>query len=213
MDSELRVEIGIRGPGECPVAAVSADTKIPVTSVSRASIPDRTGSVAEEFIIEGKATPRHEAATRIATYDAHEVYRFRRSRDQSCVCEHIEAFGYPVSEIHAADGTLYVSFHAPDLETIQEITNALQERFSGIHLRTLTQFDEDSKADLVFVDRGRLTARQREVLQTAYDMGYFDHPKGANASEVADTLEISSSTFSEHLSAAQRKVLDALLTN
>lgn len=212
MGSGLRVEVGVSGPGECPVAAVSTDTETPVTSVSRASIPDGTGHIAEEFTIEGAATPRHEDVSRIATYDAHEVYRFRRSRGRGCVCENIEAFGYPVSEIHAADGTLYVAFHAPDIETIQEIVTALQERFSGIHLRQLTRSDEDSGADPIFVDRSRLTARQREVLQTAYDMGYFEHPKGANAGEVADALEISPSTFSEHLAASQRKVLDAILT-
>ena len=63
----------------------------------------------------------------------------------------------------------------------------------------------------MFVDRGRLTDRQREVLQTAYDMGYFDHPKRANASEVAAALDISPSTFTEHLAVAQQKILEAIL--
>jgi len=211
MDSELQVEVGVSGPGECPVAAVSAGSETDVTSVRRASIPDGHGRFAEEFTAEGAATPRDEGISRIATYDTGAVYRFRRARDQHCVCEDVEAFGYPVSEIHATDGTLYVSFHAPDVETVREIVSGLQDRFSGIHLRKLTRCGEGSGADLALVDRSRLTARQREVLRTAHDMGYFEHPKGANAGEVADDLDISPSTFSEHLAAAQRKLLDAVL--
>jgi len=42
-------------------------------------------------------------------------------------------------------------------------------------------------------------------------MDCFDHPKGANAGEVADALDISRSTFAEHLSAAQSKLFDAVL--
>ena len=44
-------------------------------------------------------------------------------------------------------------------------------------------------------------------------MGYFDHPKGANAGDVADALDISRSTFTEHLAAAQTKLLEAVLKN
>jgi predicted DNA binding protein len=67
------------------------------------------------------------------------------------------------------------------------------------------------ESDLVTVDRSELTERQREVLTTAYEAGYFDHPKGANAGEVAESLGIDRSTFSEHIAAAQRKLLSTLL--
>jgi predicted DNA binding protein len=56
-----------------------------------------------------------------------------------------------------------------------------------------------------------LTDRQIEVLVTAYRAGYFQRPRGATGAEVADDLAISSSTFSQHLRAAQRKLLGALL--
>ncbi|MFW6000412.1 MAG: helix-turn-helix domain-containing protein, partial [Halorubrum sp.] len=56
-----------------------------------------------------------------------------------------------------------------------------------------------------------LTDRQCEVLRTAYRMGYFERPRDANASEVADALDISPSTFAEHLATAQRKLLEEAL--
>ena len=63
----------------------------------------------------------------------------------------------------------------------------------------------------MFVNRGKLTDRQREVLQTAYKMGYFERPKRANATEIAAELDISQSTFTEHLVTAQRKILEDVL--
>ena len=54
--------------------------------------------------------------------------------------------------------------------------------------------------------------RQREVVRTAY-MGYFEYPKGANAGEVAAALDISRSTFAEHLAAATGKLFGAVLVD
>lgn len=55
-----------------------------------------------------------------------------------------------------------------------------------------------------------LTDRQQEVLVTAYETGYFDRPRETTGAEVADQPGISASTFSQHLRAAQRKLLTAL---
>ncbi len=56
-----------------------------------------------------------------------------------------------------------------------------------------------------------LTDRQREVLETAYDGGFFERPKDANSDELAARLDITRSTFLQHLRAAERKLLDAVL--
>ena len=42
-------------------------------------------------------------------------------------------------------------------------------------------------------------------------MGYFEYPRESNASEVAAALDIEPSTFTQHLNAAQTKLLDELL--
>ncbi|WP_455429089.1 helix-turn-helix domain-containing protein [Haloarcula regularis] len=65
----------------------------------------------------------------------------------------------------------------------------------------------------MLVDRGQLTDRQREVLETAVEMGYFEYPKGANAGEVAEALDITVSTFAEHLAAAETKLLGSIVEN
>jgi len=55
-----------------------------------------------------------------------------------------------------------------------------------------------------------LTARQRAALETAHAAGYYDWPRTAAAADIADALDISQSTLSEHLRAAERKLFAAL---
>lgn len=56
-----------------------------------------------------------------------------------------------------------------------------------------------------------LTDRQREVLETAVDGGFFERPKEHNSEELAARLDITRSTFCQHLRTAQRKVFDEVL--
>lgn len=56
-----------------------------------------------------------------------------------------------------------------------------------------------------------LTDRQREVLELAHELGYFDHPKRANKGDVAAELGVTTSTVSEHLSMTQRKLMESIL--
>jgi CheY-like chemotaxis protein len=55
-----------------------------------------------------------------------------------------------------------------------------------------------------------LTARQREVLETAYHAGYYEWPHEASSEEVADLLGIAQPTFAEHFWAAQQRIADHL---
>lgn len=57
-----------------------------------------------------------------------------------------------------------------------------------------------------------LTDRQLEVLQTAYEMGFYDVPREATTADVADTIGIDTGTVSEHLQRAERNILSQQLT-
>ena len=58
--------------------------------------------------------------------------------------------------------------------------------------------------------RNRLTSRQVEILRAAYEAGYYEWPRGCIGKEAASGLGISSATFSEHVHAAERKLLALL---
>jgi len=55
-----------------------------------------------------------------------------------------------------------------------------------------------------------LTDRQREVLRTAYEHGFFESPRSTTGVELADLLGVSQPTVTHHLREAQRRLFDAL---
>lgn len=56
-----------------------------------------------------------------------------------------------------------------------------------------------------------LSSRQSEVLELAYEEGYFDWPRNTDAETLADQLDISHATFLEHLRKAEKKIIDQVV--
>jgi DNA-binding CsgD family transcriptional regulator len=52
-----------------------------------------------------------------------------------------------------------------------------------------------------------LTDRQREVVETAYEMGFYDVPREVSTEAIAAELGVDSSTVAEHLQRAERNLL------
>lgn len=206
-------EVCVGDPSICQVAALSGRSG-PITGVTRASSPDDSGDVVEEFTHRGESdfhwADDPEAET-VFSYGEETVYRFSRDPDQGCVCEIVERSGCTVRQIRAVDESLVITFLAIDLETIRSVVSDLRERHGGVSVRRLTRSADDDAAATAIVDLNALTDRQHETIATAYRMGYFEHPKDASAAEVAEELGIAIPTFTEHLAAAQRKLLDELL--
>ncbi|MFB6196541.1 MAG: helix-turn-helix domain-containing protein [Haloplanus sp.] len=216
MGSGIRAELKVDADGTCPITRAAADAGTSSFSISRATGSATSETVTEEFMLEDEglsAAPQlDEDLETVFTYGSRTVYRFERPREQGCPCDCIEQFDCPVVDVHTRDGMLYLVFHAADMTELQTVITTLREQYPSVDIRRLLRSRGDrGDHDLVFVDRGLLTERQREVLRTAHRMGYFDHPKGANAGEVSDALDISRSTFTEHLAAAQTKLLNAVL--
>jgi predicted DNA binding protein len=149
---------------------------------------------------------------RLFDYGDCAVYEFDRNGQSPCFCDAVESRMGPVTDVVATDGTLRVTVHADDVDALRDVLRDLTETFGDVSLDSLVRADADGAgADVVPVDRSRLTDRQREVLETAFEMGYFDYPRDSNATAVAADLEIEPSTFSEHLAVAQRKLLESVL--
>lgn len=212
MVSGIRATVKFSAPDGCPIARVSASTSRPIDQVSTSiSLSGATESVTE-FLAETDATNDTDDAEPIFSYGATDLYRTSHDGDERCPCECLGEFGCPVHRYVADDGDLTLVFHAEDFEQLQDVMAALRDRFPSVDVQRLLQPPlEGTQQEKVFVNRGRLTDRQREVLQIAYERGYFERPKRANATELAAELDISQSTFTEHLVTAQRKILDDVL--
>lgn len=214
MGSGIRAEVTVDADGTCPISRAATEAGTETVSISR-SVSPTSGTVTEEFMLEGSGADDTDVTADMSTvfsYGSKAVYRFDRELGHGCPCECIEQFDCPVVDIHTRDGRLYLVFHASDMEQLRAAIDALREQYSSVDIqRLLREQGDDAESDLVFVDRSALTARQREVLETAHRMGYFTHPREANASEVATALDISPSTFAEHLALAQSKLLETIL--
>ncbi|MFB6153412.1 MAG: helix-turn-helix domain-containing protein [Halodesulfurarchaeum sp.] len=211
MNAGIRAKLRIGNLDTCPIASVS-DEGVECYNVSKRVEPE-SGRVTEEFATDANGDLEGvEGLEPVFSYGQKSVYRFQREFGQDCACETVEQFDCPIVEVQATDGNLSMVFHAPSMAELRDAVTALREQYDEVDVqRLVSSKSEDGADDLVFVDRGELTQRQREVLETAYEMGYFQHPKGANAGEVAESLGITTSTFTEHLAAAQSKLLSAIL--
>lgn len=206
--SGIHAEVKISGSSVCRV--VDASKKAEVASVSRSAAPTTDGTTVEFTADSGADTID---ASEVFSYDSKGIYRFEQpaSEESACACDLIERNGYPTRHTEVDAGAVVLSFVAEDIKSLRDVIAALKTQYD-ISLQCLTRSSiADDESDLVFVDRSVLTERQREVLETAHEMGYFDHPKQANAAEVAAALDINGSTFAEHVSAAQSKLLESIL--
>lgn len=52
-----------------------------------------------------------------------------------------------------------------------------------------------------------LTERQREVIEMAYEMGFYEIPRRVSTEDIAEKLDIDAATVSEHLQRAERNLL------
>lgn len=214
----IRAELRIESPSQCPVTSATKGIAGIGTNIAKTSTSPPSEPVTEEFMLDSdtpvESVQHLEVDTEldeVFSYGSNRTYRFTRPHN-NCVCECIERFDCPITDVYAQDGALFVTFHTPDIDQLKTVLVELRGQAAGVTVNRLLRTAKDTtNDDLVLVDRSNLTARQREVLRTAHEMGYFEHGQGANAGDVADALDINTSTFSEHLRAAQRKLLATIL--
>ncbi|MFB6228878.1 MAG: helix-turn-helix domain-containing protein [Halobacteriales archaeon] len=67
-------------------------------------------------------------------------------------------------------------------------------------------------ADTTTAVEARLTDRQREIVKTAVNKGYYDVPRTASQADIATELDCASSTVAEHLRKAESRMMRAQFT-
>lgn len=90
-------------------------------------------------------------------------------------------------------------------DAIAETLSELEDAGATVGLETLR--DYEARAGPL----DALTERQREVLDVARDLGYFDVPREATSDDVAAELDIDDSTVTEHLQRAERNLVTAVM--
>lgn len=223
MTAGIHVQLELRGVDGCPASTLSEEVPVESVTVDTQGTGETTRVLGEVTVDRTDVTDGTVDRTEGAEADGQaldEIFAdgsrsiYRYTHEAECPCSRVPTHGCPVRDRRADGGRLHLSFVAPDLDTLRAVTSDLRACCTTLTVRRLTRSDAgDHDRSLLVADRSAFTTRQYEVLETAHDMGYFESPKAANSGAVADELGVSVATFIEHLSVAQTKLLDQILSN
>lgn len=99
-----------------------------------------------------------------------------------------------------SDQGLLLSFVGSQ-EAIRDVLRHYEAAGTSPSLHKLAEYEGDA---MTF---DSLTDRQLEVIQTAFNLGFYEIPREASTEDVADELDLDAATVSEHLQRAERNLL------
>jgi len=216
-DSVVEVEVGITDEG---LFFGDLSAAFECTLTYEGSLYEDDGSVVMLFVVDGadpeavvKAAREHENVmdvTLVSEGENRGVVEFAVS-DPPVVSE-LAQRGAETTAIVAEDGQVRITLELPASADPRAIIEQLSERYPSTDLlaRHERERTEQTKQELVTDIEDRLTSRQRLALQKAYLGGFFDWPRSISGEDLAESMDISPSTYHQHLRAAEKKVLAAL---
>jgi PAS domain S-box-containing protein len=138
--------------------------------------------------------------------------RFELRLSEPPVLMAVAAFGGYVERAEIRDGDYRMTVHLPVGSDVRQVTERIRETYPRASVRAQRQVGRtrmDSNP-LVSALEEQLTDRQRTVLESAYFSGFFEWPRESSGRDVANSLDISPPTFSQHIRAAENKIFGAL---
>ncbi|WP_410765886.1 PAS domain S-box protein [Haloferax sp. DFSO60] len=136
---------------------------------------------------------------------------FQISLSKAPVTSEVAEQGGEVVESRIVDGTIHLRFHLPPGTDVRAITDVVQTAYPGTKMtarRQVNRLEPDVEDTLT----NELTDRQRASLEASFHAGFFEWPRASSGEDIAELLDISPSTFHQHLRTAERKVFDSLLS-
>ncbi|MFB6075185.1 MAG: bacterio-opsin activator domain-containing protein [Haloarculaceae archaeon] len=131
-----------------------------------------------------------------------------------CPARYLAELGAVPHEVVGDHGEGRIAADVPGHQDPPAIIESFLSSFPAADLRTKRRKDASTPIlttrELSRELERRLSPRQQEVLEAAFDAGYYERPREASGEELADGLGISSATFSQHIRAAERSVLSLL---
>ncbi|WP_435152389.1 PAS domain S-box protein [Haladaptatus sp. DFWS20] len=220
-DHILELEFSLTGTGSFFVTT-SAELECSFTLDGVVPAPNDTyifyvtsSGVSPDVIIErAEASPSIEHVRQIQGNDSDSTFEITIKGTQTTAQALIEHGAYVRSgSITHGEGTLIAE--VPANTEIRPFVEAVHSVYPSATLLAKRNREHPlhPEPDLHHELETMLTARQFEILLAAYLAGYFDYPRSSTGAELAETLDISSPTFHQHLQAAQQKVLTLLFSN
>jgi PAS domain S-box-containing protein len=163
-----------------------------------------------EAVADSEAVPHWESVSVLGTDDGEARFELKMT-DPPLISTVADHGGY-VQEARLEDGDYYTRIHLAPNADVRHVSQRIREAYPTIELLSQRQVSVDRQSigqlrGSLFED---LTERQRSAIEAAYRTGYFSWPRESTGEEIAQTLDLSSPTFHQHLRVAQEKLLTAL---
>jgi PAS domain S-box-containing protein len=137
---------------------------------------------------------------------------FRLSVDERSIVTTLAQYGASIESLSITGTTGRLVARVASSNDIRSVVDALRTTYDGLTLVAQREHERDVQTEAAFRKQltAALTERQREAARTAYFSGFFDWPREHSGEEVASMMDISQTTFTQHLRAAEKKLFEAL---
>ncbi|MGQ4554838.1 bacterio-opsin activator domain-containing protein [Halobellus sp. GM3] len=208
------IEFSLRG-GSHPFVEVSE--REGCTFELAEMLPRSNGRYAEFFTVTGvepariaalDAENRDVEITLLTAGDDSGLFEFLVADD--CPALSLAELGALPRTVRGSDGDGRIVAEVPPNDDAAAVVDAFLDAHPDAELTAKRELEAISsfagRSAVERLLRAHLTDRQREVLETAFESGYYDWPRTCTGEEVAERLDITSATFSEHIHTAERKL-------
>ncbi|KAB1196413.1 MULTISPECIES: bacterio-opsin activator domain-containing protein [Haloferax] len=213
-DSVVELEFRL-GADSDALATLTADAGCDLSLDGVAQVDDgvtcfvTVGGATGSDVVESAVTYDHISKVRVVTEGTDESVLEVRLDGASVLLTAVD-HGASIEALELSNGSGSLAVHVAadaDHGALVEAISGAAPNVSVVAKREVEQPAQSTESFRTELD-GKLTERQKAVLETSLVSGYFEWPRGSTAEEVADSLGISPPTLHEHLRAAERKLIE-----
>jgi len=137
---------------------------------------------------------------------------FRIAVDDASLIATLAQYGAGIESLSLTGESGRLQAEVASSNDIRTVVDALRTTYPKLDLVAQREREREVETEAAFRARleSSLTERQREAAQTAYFAGFFDWPREHSGEEVASMMDISQTTFTQHLRAAENKLFEIL---
>lgn len=212
---ELELALSNEGPFFRDIAA-----ELACTLQYEGSIYQDDGSVTMLFVVRDAdpeavlaAARAHDDVTHVThVSDSEDGSVFEFTVDEPPVVSQLARRGAETTAITAHEHDVRITLELPATADTRTVVEQLSETYPSTTLvaRHERERPEQTKLELLAEIEEQLTGQQRLAIQKALLGGFFDWPRGVSGEELADSMDISPSTYHQHLRSAEKKVVSTL---